>query len=320
MTFKYPKFPHLHLKRPILIYDRDCEFCRRWIARWRSKNDDLVDFHSFQELGDRFSEIPPERFKEAIHFIDTVGHVFFGAKAVFKYFQFSAQRPWIYWLYRKLPIFAKCSEAAYRLVSRNRTFFSFWSRLMWGKTIEPPTYLFSSWLFTRALGIIGIIAVISFWIQGSGLIGSQGILPLPGYIERVENYLNTINFEGSKLFYLPTLLWINQSDAAIHTLFTAGLIASLCLTLGLCPPVAAFLFWLLYLSLVIAGQIFLSFQWDILLLEMSFLTIFFSSWKIWDRLKFHPEPSRLGRWLVWFLLFRLYFESRYRQIPKLWRW
>ena len=309
MTFNYSRLPDLHLKRPILIYDGDCEFCRRWIARWRVKTDEIVEFQSFQDLGNRFPEIPREHFKEAIHFIDTEGHVFFGAKAIFKYMQYSAQQPWVYWLYCKLPLFAKCSEAAYRLVSKKRYLFSLFSRLMWGKTIEPSTYIFSSWLYARALGIIGMIAVISFWAQANGLIGSRGILPLPNYIEGVEDYLKSINLEGSKLFYLPTLFWINQNDIAIHTLFSAGLIASVCLTLGLCPALATFLFWLFYLSLVIAGQIFLSFQWDILLLEMSFLTIFFSSGKMRDRLRFHVDPSRLGRLLIWLLLFRLYFES-----------
>ena len=309
MTFNYSRLPNLHLKRPVLIYDGECEFCRRWIARWRVNTEEIIEFQPFQDLGNRFPEIPREQFKEAIHFIDTEGHVFFGAKAIFKYMQYSAQQPWVYWLYRKLPLFAKCSEAAYRLVSRKRYLFSFLSRLMWGKSIEPSTYIISSWLFARALGLIGMIAVISFWVQANGLIGSQGILPLPNYIEGVEDYLKSINLEGSKLFYLPTLFWINQNDIAIHTLFSAGLIASACLTLGLCPALATFLFWLFYLSLVIAGQVFLSFQWDILLLEMSFLTIFFSSWKKRDRLRFHVDPCRLGRLLIWLLLFRLYFES-----------
>lgn len=309
MTFNYSRLSNLHLKRPILIYDGECEFCRRWIAGWRVNTDDIVEFQPFQDLDNRFSEIPCEHFEEAIHFIDMEGQVFFGAKAIFKFKQYSAHKPWGYWLYRKLPLFARCSEAVYRLVSRKRYFFSFWARLMWGRTLEPSTYCFTSWIFPRALGVIGIIAIISFWVQANGLIGSEGILPLPRFIEGVEDYLKSTNLEGSKLLYLPTLFWINQSDVAIHTLFSAGLITSVCLTLGLCPALTTFLFWLFYLSLVIAGQIFLSFQWDILLLEMSFLTIFFSSWKMKDRLRFHSDPSRLGRMLIWLLLFRLYFES-----------
>jgi hypothetical protein len=36
--------------------------------------------------------------------------------------------------------------------------------------------------------------------------------------------------------------------------------------------------WACYLSLVTVGQEFLSYQWDILLLETGFLAIFFAPW------------------------------------------
>ncbi|MES1262165.1 MAG: lipase maturation factor family protein, partial [Acidobacteriota bacterium] len=51
-----------------------------------------------------------------------------------------------------------------------------------------------------------------------------------------------------------------------------------------------------YLSIVSAGQIFMSYQWDLLLLETGFLAIFLS-------------PSRPRVWLFQWLLFRLMFES-----------
>src|SRR5690606_15650892 len=48
----------------------------------------------------------------------------------------------------------------------------------------------------------------------------------------------------------------------------------------------------LYLSLAVAGQTFMSYQWDALLLEAGFLAIFL------------PSRSRLVTWLYRFLLFR----------------
>src|SRR3712207_8785084 len=52
---------------------------------------------------------------------------------------------------------------------------------------------------------------------------------------------------------------------------------------GLVPAVVLLLLFVCYLSLTIAGQTFLSFQWDILLLETGFLAIFFAPWTWRDR-------------------------------------
>jgi hypothetical protein len=68
-----------------------------------------------------------------------------------------------------------------------------------------------------------------------------------------------------------------------------------------------FLLWILYLSLFHVGQVFLSFQWDILLLEAGFLAIFLPPIGLWLRSGYHCP--RLAIWLVWWLLFRLMFES-----------
>jgi hypothetical protein len=54
--------------------------------------------------------------------------------------------------------------------------------------------------------------------------------------------------------------------------------------------------YIYYLSVVNAGQIFMGYQWDFLLLEVGFLTIFL-------------RPTRARAWLFRWLLFRLMFES-----------
>jgi hypothetical protein len=47
---------------------------------------------------------------------------------------------------------------------------------------------------------------------------------------------------------------------------------SLFLIAGIVPAATAALLWLLYLSVTVAGQLFLEFQWDSLLLETGLLT------------------------------------------------
>src|SRR6185436_19154946 len=69
------------------------------------------------------------------------------------------------------------------------------------------------------------------------------------------------------------------------------------------------LLWALYLSLVWGGQDFMSFQWDILLLEAGVLTWFLAParWRsrIADRL---PSPTT-GIWLMRLLVWKLMFLS-----------
>lgn len=55
--------------------------------------------------------------------------------------------------------------------------------------------------------------------------------------------------------------------------------------------------WLLYLSLVTAGQTFLHFQWDIFLLETGFITIFYAAPGISAEEPHQPLTLAL-RWLA----------------------
>ena len=175
--------------------------------------------------------------------------------------------------------------------------------------LRPATYLFSSWLFLKLIGAVSLIAFISYWVQANGLIGEQGILPYTELLQNVDRHWQENDPGISKFWLFPTLLWLNQSAGALTVLFIVGVVASSLLIVGLATPLAAITIWITYLSLITVGGVFLSFQWDILLLETLFLTIFFSPLRWLDRLARRPHPPALVRWLIWFLLFRLMFES-----------
>jgi hypothetical protein len=66
--------------------------------------------------------------------------------------------------------------------------------------------------------------------------------------------------------------------------------------------------WASYLSLVGIGQIFLGFQWDILLLEATWLAVFIAPRAAFPRWRLHAPPT-VARWLLVWLLFRLMFLS-----------
>jgi hypothetical protein len=263
-----------------------------------------VEYAPFQEVAKRFPEIPPNAFAEALHFIDTDGRVHRGAAAVFHSLGAVRTGRGLIWCYHTLPGFAGAAEMGYRLIARNRQLASFFTRLLWGHDVRRPTYFRTRDLFLRSLGAIYLIAFVSLWLQIDGLIGEHGVLPIAGHLQLARGQL------GSDAFFLfPTLCWFNSSDVFLHLLCGAGALISILLVARLAPVLSLIALFVLYLSLTIAGQTFLSFQWDILLLETGFLAIFFAPWQ-WRMTPDNAVPlSRLGLFLLKLLLFKLMLMS-----------
>ncbi len=78
---------------------------------------------------------------------------------------------------------------------------------------------------------------------------------------------------------------------------------------GIAPTLLFVLLWVAYLSLTIAGQTFLSFQWDVLLLEAGLLACLYAPLGWWPRLSGGPPPSSVMRWAIWLLAFKVTFLS-----------
>jgi len=193
---------------------------------------------------------------------------------------------------------------AYRQVAQHRQTASFFTRLLWGKDVRQPTYFESRRWFLRSLGGIYLIAFLSLWMQVDGLIGERGILPVADYLPAARAH-----FGDKAPLLLPTLCWLNSSDAFLHFLCGAGAVISVLLMAGFLPVVSLGLLFVFYLSLTIAGQTFLSFQWDILLLETGFLAIFFAPVR-WRTGKNSDAPVlRVGHFLLKLLLFKLMLMS-----------
>ncbi|MFZ1218181.1 MAG: lipase maturation factor family protein [Chthoniobacterales bacterium] len=290
--------------KPLVIFDGDCRFCRRWIERWREMTGGAVEYEPYQEAATRFPEIPRADFEEALHFIDEDGTVYRGAEAVFR--SLGTVRPgrFLIWCYEHLPGFAPVTETAYRFIARNRQLASFFTRMLWGNEVRRPTYFRARDLFVRFLGAIYFIAFVSLWFQIDGLIGENGISPVGSYLQQMRERLG-----GDAVLALPTLCWFNSSNAFLHLLCGAGAVISVMLMAGLAPVLSLGLLFVLYLSLTIAGQTFLSFQWDILLLETGFLALFFAP-MVWRMRRGDEAPwSRVGLLLLKLLLFKLMLMS-----------
>jgi hypothetical protein len=145
--------------------------------------------------------------------------------------------------------------------------------------------------FLRAMGAIYVAAFLSFGVQAAGLIGSQGILPATDYLAAAAQSL------GARAWWLvPTLFWLAPHDWMLATIWVIGTLCGLIALAGWRQHVMLAICWLLWLGLCSVGQEFLGYQWDMLLLEAGFLSIF-------------AGPSLVPVWLFRFLLFRLMFAS-----------
>lgn len=273
--------------QPLLVFDGDCSFCKAWVDYAKHAVGERIRFAPYQEAAHQFPHIPPEDFAKAVQLILPDGEVRSGAYAVFSALGAAPGKGWMLEFYLRAPGAAAVSEASYRTIARHRAFAYRVMRLLWGVPLEPAAFRLSSWLSLRLLGAIYLVAFASFGVQAAGLVGSRGILPVAEFLPQVRQYLG-----ASAYWNVPTLLWFSWSDAAIKVLWIAGLCLAIAMMLGVQWRAVRIGLFLLYLSLVSASQVFLSFQWDSLLLEAGFLAIFLGS------LPFVP-------WLFRWLLFRL---------------
>ena len=96
------------------------------------------------------------------------------------------------------------------------------------------------------------------------------------FFQRV-NFLHAVHDQlGVARAYtvLPTFCWFGATNSCLHWLCAFGSMLSILLIVGVSPALTLVALVSLYLSLVAVGQTFLSFQWDILLIETGFLAIF----------------------------------------------
>ena len=175
-------------------------------------------------------------------------------------------------------------------------------------------------VFLRLLGFVYLIAFASLAVQIQGLIGERGILPAAPFLGWAHSVYGA---EAYRL--LPTLFWLDAGDTALRAATWSGSALGLLLMFGVRPRLLLVLLWLLYLSLAVVGQDFLSFQWDALLLETGLLAILWAPRMLPHRASapvplVHgvPQPSAPwdeapafdpARFLLVFLLFKLMFLS-----------
>jgi hypothetical protein len=251
-------------------YDPDSPFCRVWVDFWKGLTGDRVQY-----VGDATRCA--------------------GAEAVFELLSHAPGYQWMLRYYRRVPGFAPLAEWLYRFIAAHQAAALALTHLLWGERVERPTYRVAAAFFSRALALIYLIAFASFGMQVRGLIGEDGILPVATWFRIAANGLGP-----AAHWKVPSLFWWMQTDFELLSIAWGGVALSAVAIIARPQSkwqrmIFAILF-VYYLSIVSAGQTFMTYQWDLLLLETGFLAIFL-------------RASLPRVWLFQWLLFRLMFES-----------
>jgi hypothetical protein len=158
----------------------------------------------------------------------------------------------------------------------------------------PREYVLARWLILRLLGVVFVFAFLGIVLQGPALLGSHGLTPLATYMDRLR--------EADQTFWdVPSVFWLDSSDAALGIWAVLGLVLSVCLLAGYANLPSLLVLWAIYGSFARVGQLWFGFGWEIQLLETSLVAAFLVH--PWDPrpLRARPPPIVaivLVRWLV----------------------
>ncbi|RAP37749.1 hypothetical protein DID80_03535 [Candidatus Marinamargulisbacteria bacterium SCGC AAA071-K20] len=158
-------------------------------------------------------------------------------------------------------------------------------------------------LLFKGLAIVYFMALLSLLSQFDGLFSSKGILPISSYISYLISILG-----DDYISKVPTLFYVYSGDVFIKLCLVFGLVCSVILFLGRAPFYMLLSLWVLYLSVVNVGQAFLSFQWDILLIEVGFIAILMAPIKI-GQFDFNRTVPKVVIWALRLVLFRVMISS-----------
>jgi lipase maturation factor 1 len=276
-------------------------------------------------------DTPAKKDMDASVYFYHEGIFFKGAEAIFELYAVGAKKTHWKWMYNKIGGLKFLAELGYFCVAKNRKWLSKISQVLYGKFEKESggidrlhsrvfansketwfsedvvyqnrieTYVIAQSLFFRGMGLVYLLAFGSLFFQVIGLFGSHGILPISTYAERIISVSKELSFPSIFLFF--------NSDTFLITATVMGVISGGLMIVGLLPGITSFVSWVLYLSFVTVGQEFMSYQWDVLLLEAGFLLLFFVPWggSIFNQPT--KKPSRLILFMLKLLLFRLMFTA-----------
>ena len=159
-------------------------------------------------------------------------------------------------------------------------------------------YWLTRFVVLRLLGFVYVVAFLSAALQVVPLLGHDGLLPVDRWMPAVASYMGS---RGAAFLRLPSIFWLDASDATLVVAAWAGVALAALVLLGYANSLVLLALWALYMSFVHVGQDWYGYGWEIQLLETGFLAVF-----LVPLLDGRPFPRRppplvvvwLLRWLI----------------------
>jgi len=174
-------------------------------------------------------------------------------------------------------------------------FFRWWQGLWRG---ADPDHWLTRFLVLRLLGLLYLMAFLTWVNQGPALVGRLGLTPAASYLGRSAEALGS---RAAGFLQAPSIFWIADSDRVLFGAGWVGVALSLLVLGGYANALVLLALWALHLSVCNVGQLWYGFGWEMQLLETGFLCAF-----LCPLLDGRPFPRRpppviviwLLRWLI----------------------
>jgi Lipase maturation factor len=174
----------------------------------------------------------------------------------------------------------------------------------WARIWQDPGkngHWLTRFLVLRLLGLIYLMAFLTWVNQGPALVGRDGLTPATHYLGRWAQELGS---RGAGFLQAPSIFWIADSDRVLFGAGWLGIVLSLLVLGGYANALVLLALWALHLSVCNVGQIFYGFGWEMQLLETGFLCVF-----LVPLLDGRPFPRRapplIVIWLLRWLILRI---------------
>ncbi|WP_081209994.1 thiol-disulfide oxidoreductase DCC family protein [Salegentibacter sediminis] len=142
-------------KKPTMVWDGTCGFCKFWKTRWQLKTKAKLRFVTYQEEAGEFPDIPEKEFKKASRLIEPDGRVYSGPDSAYRSLYYTGDEKWHHW-YQQYSWFEKLSDEAYNHIAKNRDFYFKLTKALLGE--DPVNFKFY-WLF-YLLAVFVILALL----------------------------------------------------------------------------------------------------------------------------------------------------------------
>ena len=96
-----------------MVWDGDCEFCRKFAERFEAIANGVVEFIPYQSLHKKYPKSPKLDYEKSVVFF-TSTNVTIGAEAIFNFFNVIGKK-WPKKLYENFSLVSKVSEFFYGL-------------------------------------------------------------------------------------------------------------------------------------------------------------------------------------------------------------